>query len=76
MHRTRLHADPHGRFVHDVILDSCRRFAHHKQPRKIRFADAVPRTSSGKIQRRELKIMVLEQSGEGFERTSSPRPSC
>ncbi len=26
MHRTRLHADPHGRFVHDVILDSCRRF--------------------------------------------------
>jgi acyl-coenzyme A synthetase/AMP-(fatty) acid ligase len=46
------------------------------KPREIRFVDAVPRTSSGKILRRELKIMVLEESGEGFERTSSPRPSC
>jgi acyl-CoA synthetase (AMP-forming)/AMP-acid ligase II len=26
MLRTRLYADPHGRFVHDLILDSCRRF--------------------------------------------------
>jgi len=35
------------------------RLAHHKEPREIRFVDAVPRTSSGKILRRELKIMVL-----------------
>ena len=26
MLRTELYADPHGRFVHDVILDSCHRF--------------------------------------------------
>jgi acyl-coenzyme A synthetase/AMP-(fatty) acid ligase len=31
------------------------RLAHHKQPRQIRFVDAVPRTASGKILRRELR---------------------
>jgi len=31
------------------------RLAHHKQPREIRFTDAVPRTASGKILRRELR---------------------
>ena len=36
------------------------RLAHHKQPREIRFLDAVPRTPSGKILRRELR--------EGFAR--------
>ena len=28
MLRTQLYADPHARFVHDVILESCRRFPH------------------------------------------------
>ena len=31
------------------------RLAHHKQPREIRFVEAVPRTPSGKILRRELR---------------------
>ncbi len=31
------------------------RLAHHKQPREVRFVDAVPRTPSGKILRRELR---------------------
>jgi acyl-CoA synthetase (AMP-forming)/AMP-acid ligase II len=31
------------------------RLAHHKQPREIHFVDAVPRTPSGKILRRELR---------------------
>jgi long-chain acyl-CoA synthetase len=31
------------------------RLAHHKQPREVRFMDAVPRTPSGKILRRELR---------------------
>jgi len=35
MLRTRLYADPHGRFVHDLILDSCRRF-----PDKTAIVDA------------------------------------
>jgi long-chain acyl-CoA synthetase len=26
--RIRLYADPHGRFVHDLILEACRRFPH------------------------------------------------
>lgn len=31
------------------------RLAHHKQPREIHFVEAVPRTPSGKILRRELR---------------------
>ena len=31
------------------------RLAHHKQPREVRFIEAVPRTPSGKILRRELR---------------------
>jgi acyl-coenzyme A synthetase/AMP-(fatty) acid ligase len=31
------------------------RLTHYKQPREIRFVDAVPKTASGKILRRELK---------------------
>jgi long-chain acyl-CoA synthetase len=33
------------------------RLAHHKQPREIRFLDTVPRTPSGKILRRELRLL-------------------
>ena len=44
----------------DLLDQELRRFvadrlAHHKQPREIRFVDAVPRTPSGKILRRELR---------------------
>ncbi|MGB9235435.1 MAG: AMP-binding protein [Terriglobales bacterium] len=48
-------------FVPSVKLDSelrtfvADRLAHHKQPREVRFVDAVPRTPSGKILRRELR---------------------
>jgi acyl-CoA synthetase (AMP-forming)/AMP-acid ligase II len=42
--------------------DLCRfvaeRLTHYKQPRDIRFVDAVPRTPSGKILRRELRKVV------------------
>ncbi len=31
------------------------RLAHHKQPREVHFVDAVPRTPSGKVLRRELR---------------------
>jgi acyl-CoA synthetase (AMP-forming)/AMP-acid ligase II len=38
--------------LRDFVAD---RLAHHKQPREVRFVDAVPRTPSGKILRRELR---------------------
>jgi len=38
--------------LRDFVAD---RLAHHKQPREVRFVDAVPRTASGKILRRELR---------------------
>jgi acyl-coenzyme A synthetase/AMP-(fatty) acid ligase len=31
------------------------RLTHYKQPREIRFVDAIPKTASGKILRRELR---------------------
>jgi acyl-coenzyme A synthetase/AMP-(fatty) acid ligase len=34
------------------------RLTPYKQPREIRFVDAVPRTASGKILRRELKKVL------------------
>ena len=34
------------------------RLAHHKQPREICFVDALPRTPSGKILRRELRKVL------------------
>jgi acyl-CoA synthetase (AMP-forming)/AMP-acid ligase II len=41
--------------LRDFVAD---RLAHHKQPREIHFVDALPRTSSGKILRRELRKAV------------------
>ena len=34
------------------------RLAHHKQPREVHFVDAVPRTPSGKVLRRELRKIL------------------
>jgi long-chain acyl-CoA synthetase len=34
------------------------RLTHYKQPRQIRFVDAIPKTASGKILRRELRKFV------------------
>ncbi len=42
--------------LRDFVAD---RLAHHKQPREIRFVDAVPRTPSGKILRRELRKVLF-----------------
>jgi long-chain acyl-CoA synthetase len=35
------------------------RLAHHKQPREVHFVDAVPRTPSGKVLRRELRKALV-----------------
>ncbi len=40
----------------DFVAD---RLAHHKQPREVRFVEAVPRTPSGKILRRELRKTIV-----------------
>jgi acyl-CoA synthetase (AMP-forming)/AMP-acid ligase II len=41
--------------LRDFVAD---RLARHKQPREIHFVDAVPRTPSGKILRRELRKII------------------
>jgi acyl-CoA synthetase (AMP-forming)/AMP-acid ligase II len=40
------------------------RLTHYKQPREIRFVDAVPKTPSGKILRRELRKQIPEGGPE------------
>jgi long-chain acyl-CoA synthetase len=48
-------------FIASTALDSelrafvADRLAHHKQPREVHFVEAVPRTPSGKVLRRELR---------------------
>ncbi len=44
--------------LRDFVAD---RLAHHKQPREVRFVDAVPRTPSGKILRRELRKQTVHE---------------
>jgi long-chain acyl-CoA synthetase len=45
-------SDALAKELRDFVAD---RLAHHKQPREVHFVDAVPRTPSGKILRRELR---------------------
>ena len=45
-------SDALGQELRAFVAD---RIAHHKQPREVRFVEAVPRTPSGKILRRELR---------------------
>jgi acyl-CoA synthetase (AMP-forming)/AMP-acid ligase II len=48
-------SDALAKQLRDFVAD---RLAHHKQPREIRFVEVVPRTSSGKILRRELRKIL------------------
>jgi long-chain acyl-CoA synthetase len=34
------------------------RLTHYKQPREVRFLDAIPKTASGKLLRRELRLIL------------------
>jgi acyl-coenzyme A synthetase/AMP-(fatty) acid ligase len=43
--------------LRDFVAD---RLAHHKQPREILFVEVLPRTSSGKILRRELRKALTQ----------------
>jgi long-chain acyl-CoA synthetase len=47
---------PRASCTEQEILDACAaRLAAYKKPRLIEFVDALPKTASGKIQRRELR---------------------
>jgi long-chain acyl-CoA synthetase len=48
-------SDALAKELRDFVAD---RLAPHKQPREIHFVDAVPRTPSGKILRRELRKIL------------------
>jgi long-chain acyl-CoA synthetase len=77
MLRTRLYADPQGRFIHDVILESCRRFSRKTAVvdpscgRRISYAeygDMVERLASGFVadglKRGEVLAVFLPNSWE------------
>ena len=44
--------DSMGKALRDFVAE---RLTSYKQPREVRFVEAVPRTASGKILRRELR---------------------
>jgi long-chain acyl-CoA synthetase len=44
-----------SKLAHDLQSFVSDRLTHYKQPREVHFVDAVPRTPSGKILRRELR---------------------
>jgi len=44
-----------GKLGEEMCAFVAERLTHYKQPREVRFVDAVPKTASGKILRRELR---------------------
>jgi fatty-acyl-CoA synthase len=53
------------RATEEEILDYCREhLARYKIPRSIHFLESLPRTVSQKVQKQELKKIVLASSGE------------
>ncbi|HTS34090.1 MAG TPA: AMP-binding protein [Candidatus Solibacter sp.] len=44
-----------GKLGEELCCFVAERLTHYKQPREVRFVDAVPKTASGKILRRELR---------------------
>jgi len=47
----------------DELRDFVRaRLARHKVPREVRFVDALPRTSTGKIKRRDLSAQYESET--------------
>jgi acyl-coenzyme A synthetase/AMP-(fatty) acid ligase len=44
-----------GKLGEELCCFVADRLTHYKQPREVRFVDAVPKTASGKILRRELR---------------------
>src|SRR5437868_394939 len=47
-----------GRLEQELCSFVADRLTHYKQPREVRFIDAIPKTASGKILRRELRDLV------------------
>ena len=47
-----------GKLGDELCLFVAERLTHYKQPREIHFIDAVPKTASGKILRRELRKCI------------------
>ena len=49
-----------GNLDHELCDFVAQRLTHYKQPRKIRIVEAIPRSASGKILRRELRKAVAQ----------------
>ena len=57
---------PGAEITEDEIVAFCREhLASYKAPRQINFIDALPKTASGKILRREMRKVGAEQAENG-----------
>jgi acyl-CoA synthetase (AMP-forming)/AMP-acid ligase II len=54
----RANATPSAETKADLCGFVAERLTHYKQPRDVRFVDAIPKTASGKILRRELRTQI------------------
>ena len=63
-----------GAVTAEEVIGWCReRLAHFKCPKSVEFTASFPRTTTGKVLKRELRAQLAEQDKTGHDETEEPR---
>jgi acyl-CoA synthetase (AMP-forming)/AMP-acid ligase II len=69
-----LAAGQEGAVTAEEVIGWCReRLAHFKCPKSVEFTTSFPRTTTGKVLKRELRAQLAEQDKAGHDETGEPR---